>query len=57
MPEGQQDHRGIALPIPIGLGRSNESLDLGLGQVFPRPQFGIRDSFRWNSPNNSVWRH
>jgi hypothetical protein len=34
MPERQQDHRGVALPIPIGLRGFDQSLDLGLGQVF-----------------------
>jgi hypothetical protein len=54
MPECQQDHRGVALPMPVGLGRLNESLDLGFGQVFPRPQRGIWDAPGWDCPNNSA---
>src|SRR6516165_2790352 len=49
--------RQFPSPIPIGLGRFNESLHLGLGQIFPRSQFGIGHTPRRNSPNNSVWRH
>ena len=44
MPERHQDHRGIALAVPIGLGRFDESLDLGPGQIFRvrKSAFGTR---------------
>ena len=40
MPEGDQDHGGIALAPAIARGRSNQLLNLALGQM-PRPELGI----------------
>jgi hypothetical protein len=57
MPERQQDDRRIALAVSVGLGGFNQSLDLGFGQVFPRPQFGIRDTPCRKCPNNGARRH
>ena len=42
MPEGEQDHRRIPVPVAIALGCRDQLGDLGFRQMFPRPQFGIR---------------
>ena len=41
MPIGDQDHGRVAMPIAVIAGSLDQPLDLGLGQVFPRPDLGI----------------
>jgi hypothetical protein len=42
VPEGDQDHGLVPVTVPVaGAGRLAQPLDLGFGQVFPRPQLGI----------------
>jgi hypothetical protein len=41
MPEGDYDQRSIAVTITTIARRFDQLLDLGLGQIFPRPQLGI----------------
>jgi hypothetical protein len=53
MPEGNQDHRSVALTIAagvIGTGGLDEPLDFRLGQMLSRPDFRIRPSLRRNCP-------
>jgi hypothetical protein len=38
---GHEDHGGIALAVPVALGGLCQALDLSVGQILPRPQFGI----------------
>ena len=33
MPIGQQDHRGVAMSVAVGLGRLDQLLDFSLRQV------------------------
>jgi uncharacterized protein with GYD domain len=46
VPEGNEDHRGVAVAVAIGLGDVDEPLDLLLGEVFTGPQFGVGPSIR-----------
>ena len=39
---GHQDHGGVAVTVAVVLDLVDQTLDLGLGQVLPRPQFGVR---------------
>jgi len=50
MPEGEQHHGGVAMPVPIGLCRLDQGLDFGRGQVFAGAEFGVRPPSRPNCP-------
>ena len=41
MPEGHEDHGGVAVAPAVLGGRLDQLLDFGAGQVFARPQFGV----------------
>jgi hypothetical protein len=43
---GHKDHGGVAVAVPVALGCVDQLLDLGPGQVFPCPQFGVRPTPR-----------
>jgi hypothetical protein len=50
MPICDQDHGGVAVPIAGPLaGSFLEPFDLLFGQIFPRPELGIREP-SWNCP-------
>src|SRR5271154_6453440 len=38
---GHQDHGGVALAVSVPPGGLGQALDLSIGQILPRPQFGI----------------
>jgi hypothetical protein len=46
MPEGQQDHRGVAVTVAVALGGFDKRLDFGRGKVFALAQFGVRPTQR-----------
>jgi len=46
MPEGDQDHGGVALPPAIALGCFDQLLHLALGQMLARPDVRIGPSGR-----------
>jgi hypothetical protein len=50
MAVGDQDHRGVAVAVPIVAGNLAHPLDLGLGQVFARANLGIALARRRNCP-------
>jgi hypothetical protein len=41
MPVRHQDHGGVTVAIAVAIGSLDQSLDLGLGQILPRPQLGV----------------
>ena len=60
MPEGDQDHGGIALAPAIAPGGSDQLLDLALGQMLARPDIRIGPSGRHgplNCPVFCSWRY
>jgi Pyruvate/2-oxoacid:ferredoxin oxidoreductase delta subunit len=48
VPEGQQDHGRVPLPVSIGLCGFDQGLDLAGRQVLPGSKFGVRTSGRRN---------
>jgi hypothetical protein len=52
MPEGHQDHRGVAVTVAIALGGFDKSFDFGRGKVFTGAKFGVRPPQRANCPIN-----
>ena len=56
--EGDKDHGGIPVTPAIGLGGFNQPIDLGAGQVLPRPIDRVRFS-SWHSDCSiySCWCH
>jgi hypothetical protein len=46
MPEGHQDHGGVAMSMPIVSGRLHEPFDLALGKVLAGAIFRIRQPTR-----------
>src|SRR5262249_4340733 len=56
MPEGEQHHRRIAMPIPITTCRLHEPLDLFLGQVLPGSIMGIGEPTTANCSLYTGWR-
>ena len=46
VPVGRKDHGGISMAPAIGLGCLRQALDFGVGQVFPRTEFGVLRPFR-----------
>ena len=60
MPVGDQNHRGVAVAVAISPGGSDQPVNLGVGQVLPRADLGVRPAARWtmgDCPINSGWRH
>ena len=55
MPIGDQDQGGITLAITATLGDSDQLVDLGGRQVFPRSQLGVGPPDR-NCPIFVAWR-
>ena len=43
---GKQDQGGVAVAVAIGAGGGDQLLDLSLGQVFARPELGVRPAAR-----------
>lgn len=43
---GHRDHGGVTVPPAIALGRIGQRRYLGIGEIFPAPQFGIGASAR-----------
>ena len=41
-----RDHSGVTVPPAIALGRIGQRRHLGIGEIFPAPQFGIGASAR-----------
>jgi len=41
MPVCHQDHGGVTVAVAVALGCLDQALDLGLGQILPRPQLGV----------------
>jgi hypothetical protein len=54
MPEGNQDHGGVPVPVTVFAGRLHEPLDLGFGEVLPVPRF-IWLATRRNCPISGRW--
>jgi hypothetical protein len=51
MPEGEQDHRAVAVAVPVALaGGRHESLDLTLGEVFACAVVRVRTPPTSNCP-------
>ena len=48
MPEGDQDHGGVPVPVAVGLGRLDQGLDLAGGEVLPGAKLGVRTPCRRN---------
>ena len=48
VPEGQQDHGGVPVPVSIGLGGFDQGLDLAGGEVFARTKLCVRSPCRRN---------
>jgi hypothetical protein len=42
VPEGEEDHRGVAVAPPVALGGRYQSLDLAFGQVLPGSPLPVR---------------
>src|SRR5262249_54095509 len=55
--EGQEDHRPIAVRLPIGLGGLDQKLDLVLGEAFTGPIVGIGSPPRRYCPFFAGWCH
>ena len=55
VPIRQQDHGGIAVAFPGALGRCDQTLDLGAGQMLTGPQLLVRPA-SWNCALFSFWR-
>ena len=56
--EGDKDHGGVPVTPAIGLGGTNQPIDLGAGQVLPRPIGRVRFSSRHSDCSiYSGWRH
>ena len=52
MPIGDQDHGGVTMRVPISAGGFDQPLNLGIGEVFPASQGGVRLAFRRLSEAN-----
>ena len=50
MPEADQDHGAVALPVAVALGGLDQLLDLALGQVFAGAKLAVRAAGRRNCP-------
>jgi hypothetical protein len=52
MPEGQQDHRGVAVTVAVALGGLNQSFDFGRSEVFAgllsSPSVDFREMLPWH---------
>jgi hypothetical protein len=60
VPEGDQDHGGIAVPMAIALSGGNQLLNLALGQMLARADIRIRPPGRHRSLNCPIfcsWRY
>ena len=56
--EGDKDHGGVPVTPAIGLGGTDQPIDLGAGQVLPGPIFGIPLPSRCGDCSiYSGWRH
>jgi hypothetical protein len=55
VPEGQEHHQCVAMPIAIALGRLDEPLDLVDGQVLSGPKLAIFASAQRNCSIFSCW--
>jgi hypothetical protein len=56
MPVGQEQHQGVTVAVPVGLGRLNELIDLVGSQVLTGSQLGIRWARRRDCSIFSAWR-
>jgi hypothetical protein len=56
MPEGQQDHRGVPVPMAIVASRLHQALNLALGQVFTSPVVSVRQPTSGNCSLLDGWR-
>jgi hypothetical protein len=52
MPIGDQGHGGVTMSVPIIAGGFDQPLNLGIGEVFPAPEGGVRLAFRRLSEAN-----
>ena len=50
-----EDHGGVAVSPAVVPGRPDQAIDLGLGQVFPRPIGGVRLPAGPHCSNNGGW--
>ena len=41
MPEGDEDHGGVPMAVPVLPRRGHQRLDFVLGQIFARAQFAV----------------
>jgi hypothetical protein len=55
MPEGQQDHRGVPVPMAIVASRLHQPLNFALGQVFAGAIVGIRQPTSCNCSLLDRW--
>ena len=55
--EPRQDHGRVPMPVAIGLGRLDQLLDLGLGQMLPLAVVGVGSATRSNCSLFAVWPH
>ena len=56
--EGDKDHGGIPMTPAIGLGGIDQPIDLGAGQVLPRPIFSVPFPSRYGDCSiYSGWGH
>src|SRR5258706_389440 len=49
MPEGQEDHGGVAVSVAIVVSRLHKPLNLALGEVFTGPIVGVRQPTSCNN--------
>jgi hypothetical protein len=55
MPEGNQDHGGVPVPVTVRASRIHEPLDLGFGELLSIPRFAVWLATRPNCPINGRW--
>jgi hypothetical protein len=54
--EGEQGHSGVAVTVPVSLGRLDQLPDLVGGKVLARPQLDVLLSLRRNCSIYFSWR-
>jgi hypothetical protein len=57
MAEGHQDHGGVPVTVPIGLGGLDEGLDLAGREVLAGAKLRVWSTCRRNCSENFSWSH
>jgi hypothetical protein len=56
VPEGDEDHGGVPMTVPVSLGGLDQGVNLARGEVLPGAKRGIRSPRRRNCSENLSWR-